>query len=256
MIKINPISALKDNYIWAIVNIQQQSALIVDPGEAAPVLNYLKNNHLRLDGILITHHHWDHVNGAASIIAQHPAPVFGSEICQYSGLTQRVTEKTPLKVNEHFPSFNIIKIPGHTLDHIAYFTQEALFCGDTLFTAGCGRLFEGTAEQMYSSLQKLAALPEQTPIYCGHEYTLSNLQFAQAVEPNNPQILERIQQVNQLRKQGLPTVPATLLEEKQTNPFLRCQSTELIQQVEKQVKRQLNTPIEVFKELREWKNNF
>ena len=150
----------------------------------------------------------------------------------------------------------MIAIPGHTLDHIAYYADNSLFCGDTLFAGGCGRLFEGTAKQLYTSLQKIAALPDTTKLYCAHEYTLNNLRFAQRVEPGNQNILNRIHQVQILREQGLPSVPSLLIEEKQTNPFLRCALPEITQQAEHYINQRLQNPLEVFTALRTWKNNF
>lgn len=255
-IEIRPIAALKDNYIWIIVNIQQQCALVVDPGDAMPVLAYLNQHQLSLRGILITHHHWDHVNGVAGLIKHYPVPVYGSIHSQFSGLTHRLTENEVIQVNDFFPPYQIIPIPGHTLDHIAYYADNTLFCGDTLFAGGCGRLFEGSAEQLYTSLQKMAMLPDHTEVYCAHEYTLANLRFAHEVEPSNHQILERMEQVQALRKQNIPSIPSLLLEEKQTNPFLRCDVEEIIQQTERHVQHTLSNPLAVFTALRAWKNNF
>lgn len=255
MIRIVAISALKDNYIWAIVNEAHRMALIVDPGDAEPVLQYLQQHHLTLAGLLITHHHWDHTNGVAPLLTQFPVPVIASIHSKLVGLTQRVGDNV-LTVSPLFPDLQGILIPGHTLDHIAYRMQNALFCGDTLFGGGCGRLFEGTAEQLYASLQTLATLPHATQIYCGHEYTLNNLRFARLVEPHNQTITQRIKDVASLRSNQYPSLPSLLSEEKETNPFLRCEIPEIIAQVEDYAKRRLNHPIEVFRALREWKNTF
>lgn len=255
-ITIHPISALKDNYIWGIVNTKKQCALIVDPGDAKPVIAWLKQHHLELNGILITHHHWDHVNGVTDLLKHSQVPVFGSTRSPFSELTHRVDEGQLVIINDAFPSFNVIAIPGHTLDHIAYYGDRILFCGDTLFAGGCGRLFEGTAEQLYASLQKICRLPDNTKIYCAHEYTVNNLRFAHTVEPRNKNITQRMEHVSALREKDTPSIPSLLLEEKQTNPFLRCEIPDIIEQVEKQMKRPLNCAIKVFSALREWKNVF
>lgn len=256
MITIHAIPALKDNYIWIVVNTKMQCALIVDPGDASPVISYLKQHQLELCGILITHHHWDHVNGVADLRKQFNVPVYGSVRNQFNELTHRVDEGDEVLINDSFPAWRVIAIPGHTLDHIAYIADDIVFCGDTLFAAGCGRIFEGTAEQLYASLQKLAHLSDDTKVYCAHEYTLNNLYFAQTVEPNNQYIIQRIDRISALREKNIPSIPSILLEEKQTNPFLRCTSTEIIQHVERHTKRALKDPVDVFTALREWKNTF
>jgi hydroxyacylglutathione hydrolase len=255
-IKTHPIPALKDNYIWAITNPQHHRALIVDPGDAEPVLAWLAHHNLKLDGILITHHHWDHVNGVADLVRQYPVPVFGNKISQYPHLTHRIEEGDRVSPGEFFPTYQVMAIPGHTLDHLAYYDHQNLFCGDTLFGSGCGRLFEGTALQMYASLQKIARLPEQTRIYCAHEYTLDNLCFARLVEPDNQNILQRMEQVTALRDKGLSSLPSSLKEEKQTNPFLRCERAMVVHQVEHHCKRPLQTPEDTFMELRKWKDSW
>lgn len=255
-IQIVALAALRDNYIWAITHPQQRSMLVIDPGEASPVLDYLQQQELTLQGILLTHHHWDHVNGVAELVRAHPAPVYGSQENPYQGVTHRLVDQERVKINDYFPSFACIAIPGHTLDHLAYYSEGLLFCGDTLFAAGCGRLFEGTPAQMYDSLQKLATLPGHTQVYCAHEYTLDNLRFAHQAEPSNSHILQRMHAVEALRKQGLPSIPATLSEELQTNPFLRCDVTEIKQQAEQYSQQSLPDPIAVFAALREWKNSF
>ena len=167
--EIIPITALKDNYIWAIIDSQKKSALVVDPGEAKPVIDFLKQQQLTLVGILITHHHWDHTNGITELKEKFNIPVIGSAKENVSGVTKSVKEPDMIDLNNKI--FYVLDIPGHTLGHIAYYGLNSIFCGDTLFSAGCGRLFEGTPEQMYMTLQKMAALPDVTKIYCGHEYT-------------------------------------------------------------------------------------
>ena len=249
---IQPILAFKDNYIWAI--IQQDTAIIIDPGDAQPVIHFLNQHKLSLTAILITHHHWDHTNGMTELKNLFHVPVFAPANEKIAGVTNPVTEKDAILIS--ILHFKIFDIPGHTLGHSAYFFQNALFCGDTLFAAGCGKLFEGTASQMYHSLLKLAALPDDTKIYCGHEYTLSNLYFAETVEPDNKAIQERIKRVKILRDQDLPSLPSTMAEEKATNPFLRCMEKSVIQAAEKYVGRVVNDPVEVFAIIREWKNSW
>lgn len=249
-----PIPALKDNYIWALINKENNRALIVDPGEAQPVTHFLQQQQLQLAGILITHHHGDHTNGIAGLI-QHNVPIFGSAQENISHFTHALTEADVVQVPS-FPDFQILSIYGHTRGHIAYYSPGILFCGDTLFSAGCGRIFEGTASQMYASLQKMAALPDNTQVYCAHEYTLNNLRFAEMVEPSNQAIKERVKEVNALRAQQLPSLPSTIGIEKETNPFLRCDSAEIIVNVEKYAQQPLNDVVSIFTWLRKWKDVF
>lgn len=255
MQQIIPIPALKDNYIWLIVGSNQQ-AVVVDPGDAAPVLKTLNQYGLSLAAILVTHHHWDHTNGIDELLQHHSVPVFSSQQDKVSGVNHFVGQDDEVNLSKQGLSFRVIEIPGHTLGHLAYYGHGVVFTGDTLFTGGCGRLFEGTAEQMCTSLNKLKALPEDTLVYCGHEYTENNLRFALAVEPNNPHLLQRSNKIKELRSKNQPTVPATIEEEKQTNPFLRCEIPEVIKAAEKFAGRPLKNPVEVFTVIREWKNNF
>lgn len=250
---ITAIPALKDNYIWAIV--ENNHALIVDPGEALPVLNFLDNNKLTLSAILITHKHWDHSNGIDEIITHHPAPVYGP-ITDAIYITHPLQNNAEINFPELQTSFKVLHIPGHTLEHIAYFGKGALFCGDTLFTGGCGRLFEGTSQQMCDSLDKILQLPDDTLIYCGHEYTQSNLRFAEAVEPDNLILQQRIGEVAEKRKLNMITVPAALSLEKATNPFLRCEEPSVINSAEKYANASLKNRVDVFANLRTWKNAF
>lgn len=253
---IHPIPAFKDNYIWAVINTITQEAVIVDPGEAEGVLHYCQQQQLTIKAILITHHHGDHTGGVEALIKQYSVPVFGYAGSSFPLITHHVKEGDRIVLDEHFPAYQVLEVPGHTLDHVAYYADNHLFCGDTLFAAGCGRLFEGSAEQMFSSLQKIADLPEETYIYCAHEYTLNNLRFAQLVEPKNKHILTRINQVTDLHEKEKPSLPSQLKEEKQTNPFLRCHIPALIQQVEQHQQSSLHQPVEVFAALRRWKDQF
>lgn len=253
---IVPISALKDNYIWMLLNEKTSAAWIVDPGEASPVFEYLKQHHINLHGIFVTHHHWDHTNGIADLIQTYPIQVIGSIDSCCPHISKRVANDEILTLEAWLPKIRALSIPGHTLDHTAYAIGKALFTGDTLFGAGCGRLFEGSPEQMYQSLQKLANLPEDTQIYCGHEYTLANLRFAAVVEPQNEAISQRIEKTQVLRDKNCPSLPSLLSEEKQTNPFLRSHVLAVQEQVSAQFQRKMTDPIEVFAALRQWKNVF
>lgn len=231
-------------------------AAVVDPGEAGPVLTVLKQKQLTLCGVLLTHHHHDHTGGVTELLTHYPVPVYGPLHDPILTATHRVTEGDRIDIPQLNCPFNVIEIPGHTKGHIALYHNKILFCGDTLFTAGCGRIFEGTAEQMFNSLQKLAALPDDTFIYCGHEYTAANLRFAQTVEPDNKDIQQRIIDTANLRAKNQPTVPATLSLEKRTNPFLRSHVADVKYAVEKQVGQTLDNNIDVFKYTRLWKDGF
>jgi hydroxyacylglutathione hydrolase len=219
------------------------------------VLNYLRKKELTLAGILLTHHHPDHSAGIPELLEQAPdIPVIGPATSPVLHINCPVKDMD--EVNAAGFSFRALEIPGHTLDHVAYYADELLFCGDTLFSAGCGRIFEGNASMMYESLNRLYSLPEQTRIFCGHEYTLANLYFAQHVEPQNTQIGLRIQQVKHILQNMGCSLPAFLADEKNINPFFRCHTPEIRAAVEKQTGKKLMEPVAVFHELREWKNNF
>ncbi len=253
-IQVYPIPALKDNYIWAIVDSNE--AYVVDPGESAPVIAFLEANDVVLKGILITHHHGDHVQGIAELLNYRDVPVVGSHHSPLSGFTHRVHEGSEVKVTERLPALQVLEIPGHTLDHIAFYTHGILFCGDTLFGAGCGRIFEGTGKMLYASLQKIAQLPLETLICCAHEYTLLNLKFAHHVEPDNIVVNERLMKTLKMYEQHQPSLPSSLLLEKQTNPFLRCDEPELKRAVEDFYGKKFATAEEVFIALRQWKDHF
>ncbi len=223
MLQVEPIAAFTDNYIWALHD--GSAAWVVDPGDAAPVVDWLAGRRLALAGILITHHHPDHIGGVATLRRHAPdAAVVGPDNPRIDGLTRTVADGDTVELLGQ--RFETLAVPGHTLDHLAYFCDASnpphLFCGDTLFAAGCGRLFEGTPEQMWHSLHRLAALPADTRVYCAHEYTLSNLHFALAVEPDNAALQQRVAQARRTREAGQPTVPSTLALELATNPFLRA----------------------------------
>ncbi len=253
MFDVIRIPAFKDNYIWLLR--KGTSAVVVDPGDARPVLEILECEGLTLSSILVTHHHADHQGGVAGLLAHYPAEVFGPASESITALTR------PLHGGETFclasleAEFRVFAVPGHTLGHLAYYGSGRLFCGDTLFGAGCGRLFEGTAAQMHDSLRQIAALPEDTAVYCAHEYTEANLRFALSVEPGNRRLRQRVDEVAVARAKGLPTVPFSIALEKATNPFLRCREPELVAAAQSRVAA-ANDAVEVFAALREWKNNF
>jgi hydroxyacylglutathione hydrolase len=251
-VSIHAISAFKDNYVWLLANGKR--CIAVDPGDAKPVLSYLKQHDLVLEALLITHHHWDHCNGIMSLRQQYALDVYGPSQEELPHCDHPLKHGDTVEL-PGFPSFEVLDIPGHTAGHIAFYTPGWLFCGDTLFTAGCGRVFTGTAQQMLSSLDQLNSLPAETLVYCGHEYTLKNLQFAQCVEPNNPAIAQRLRETQTLREQSLPSVPASLAIERLTNPFLRVREASVQQAVSQHSALALTDACEVFAQLRAWKDS-
>jgi hydroxyacylglutathione hydrolase len=252
MLEIVPVKAFKDNYIWTLRDGKR--AAVVDPGDARPVLDYLAREKLDLVAILATHHHADHVGGIRELLELGPVPVFGPRGEPIETLTRAVGEGDTVTIPELGLSFAVLAIPGHTRAHIAYYGADCLFCGDTLFACGCGRLFEGTAEQMYASLEKLRALPDSTRVYCGHEYTLANIGFARSVEPGNAALGAREARDRKLREAGKPTLPTTLGEEKATNPFLRCLEPAVVESANKYLGARASDPVRVFAAIRDWKN--
>jgi hydroxyacylglutathione hydrolase len=254
---LHPLPAFTDNYIWVLHDGAR--ALVVDPGEASGVQAYLAKHQLKLDTILITHHHGDHTGGVAALREATGARVIGPVSEPMPEPLQRVTGGQTVEVLNL--RFSVIDVPGHTAGHIAYFVDEMdgaplLFCGDTLFSAGCGRLFEGTPAQMLTSLSSLAALPAATRVCCTHEYTLSNLRFAQTVEPGNAELTQYRQWCDTQRAQNLPTLPSTIGLEQAINPFLRAHQPSLAVAAQAHNPACGDDPLAVFATLREWKNVF
>jgi len=254
MLKIDPIHAFDDNYIWLIQDEQKRFAAIVDPGDEAPVIEHLERHHIEPVAILITHHHGDHTGGVADLVERYQIPVYGPANERIPAITQPLSEGDSVTLEQIGARLEVMDVPGHTRGHIAYYGHGALFCGDTLFTGGCGRLFEGTPQQMHAALSRFAELPEETLVYCAHEYTQANLWFANVAEPENCALQQRIKETNQRREQGLATVPSTIGLEWRTNPFLRSGVESVIKAAEAHAGHPLQSGAEVFATVRRWKD--
>jgi hydroxyacylglutathione hydrolase len=264
--KIVPIPAFADNYIWAMVAAHQ--CVVVDPGDAAPVLEFLAAHELALHAILVTHHHADHVGGVAELTTRWQVPVYGPAAENIARVSHTLREGDSVALPQFVDQpFRVMEVPGHTRGHIAYVSGDILFCGDTLFAAGCGRLFEGTAAQLHHSLTRLAALPGNTRVFCTHEYTLANLRFALHVDADNSDLLARNFVEYERRAQGEPTLPSTIALERATNPFLRCATRPIADAARAHLAQSQTAPanlllatqsdeVNVFALLRQWKNEF
>jgi hydroxyacylglutathione hydrolase len=253
MLKIDCVPAFDDNYVWVLHTAPGQVAL-VDPGDADPVIDHLQTAGLTPEAILITHHHGDHTGGVAELVARWPVPVYGPARKAFGELNRPVREGDDVVLGGGL-RLRVLDTPGHTRDHVCYVGAGALFCGDTLFTGGCGRLFEGTPAQMHASLEKLRALPDDTLVYCAHEYTLANLTFARVAEPDNSATRQRQVDAQTARAASRPTVPSTLGLEKQTNPFLRSHVPALRNAAEAFAGHALADTAEVFGTVRRWKDS-
>jgi hydroxyacylglutathione hydrolase len=259
-----PVPAFEDNYIWLVSD--SRDAVVVDPGDAAPVEAYLARRGWRLTAILLTHHHQDHVGGVKALLDSRSAeggiPVYGPASERIEHLTQRVTGGDTVRIAHPALELSVIDVPGHTAGHIAYFQAgdpggtPHLFCGDTLFASGCGRLFEGTPQQMLASLDALAALPENTQVHCAHEYTLSNIKFARACEPDNAALARWSDDAQTLRAAGKPTLPTTIGHEKTVNPFLRSDVPAIHATLSSQFGTPVSDRLEAFRMMRGWKDKF
>jgi hydroxyacylglutathione hydrolase len=257
MLDVIPVRAFSDNYLWLIrAPSDRDSAVVVDPGDARPVEAALGENGLALRSILVTHHHPDHVGGVEALSRAHGAPVFGPARERMPCPATPLDDGATVDLADLGLEFRVMAVPGHTLGHIAYHGHGALFCGDTLFSGGCGRLFEGTATQMLDSLDRICALPDETRVYCAHEYTLANLRFAAAVEPGNADILETLEAVRALRSRDAITLPSTLGRERRINPFLRCREPAVRAAAEAHAGSTLAGPADVFAAIRSWKDGF
>ena len=255
MIKIKPIKAYTDNYIWLVTT--NEGTLVIDPGEYKPVSDYLKKEDIYLDSILITHHHFDHIGGLADLLKENKDIKVVGPKNHINEIKTRVNDGDVIETIGL--KFLVISVPGHTLDHIAFYCENNgspfLFCGDTLFAGGCGRIFEGTFDQMYKSLLKLKKLPTNTKIYCAHEYTEQNLYFASYVEPSNADLLDRLKRVKEQRQQNQITLPSSIGEELKTNPFLRCDNKNIRESIFSKYNVQ-GSDTEIFEAVRNWKDVF
>jgi hydroxyacylglutathione hydrolase len=259
--QVSMIKAFSDNYIWAISSHNSNALAIVDPGDADVCINYIEQNQKQLSSILITHHHSDHVGGIEKLRQyckdkDWPLTIYGPENEKIPHCDFKLNGNSVVKLDDLALELSVIDLPGHTRGHIAYLAQDNLFCGDTLFSGGCGRLFEGTPAQMLTSLEKLMALPERTHIYCAHEYTQANLDFALTVEPSNSELVYYYNQVIQKRAEGIATIPTSMLQEKMINPFLRCSRESLMESASEFSGAKVVDALSTFTVIRAWKDNF
>ena len=253
MLSVEPIKAYTDNYIWLVST--NEGSIVVDPGESKEILNLIDSNKIDLRGVLITHHHYDHTNGLLDLTNKINLEVYGPK--KIEGINNIVKESD--KFSLIGIDFEVIEIPGHTLDHLAFYSSNnkdpILFCGDTLFAGGCGRVFEGTFEQMFKSLKKISNYPKETKIFCGHEYTLSNLKFALEADEDNKQLADEYINVKKLISSDIPSLPTNLNKELKVNPFLRCNEINIKNKVIDKFDI-IDDELEIFTALRKWKDNF
>ena len=255
MIQAIPVSAFQDNYLWLLSQNGSKQMAVVDPGDAQPILEELDRRQAVLGAILVTHHHHDHIGGVGELLAHFPdAEIHAPQDRRISHTTNPVAEGDQVHIACLRCTFRVLEVPGHTLTHIAYYGDGKLFCGDTLFACGCGRLFEGSPRQMYDSLGKIMALPDDTEVYCAHEYTLGNIAFAMQVEPGNAALLQRERDARKLRERHRPTVPSLLALEKRTNPFLRVGEPAVAAAAARYAGRDLADAADVFGVVRRWKD--
>lgn len=247
-----------DNYIWLLVNNEKSTVVAVDPGDSSSLEIFLQNNDLVLTDILLTHHHADHIGGVEELSKHYQVRVYGPAQENICGVTNPLYDNQEIFLKNIDTYFKVLSIPGHTLGHIAYYNSKnhILFCGDTLFSAGCGRIFEGTAQQMYESLQKINKLPDDTFIYCTHEYTLNNLKFAESIEPDNSDIKNKISEIRNMLEKGQTSLPSKLIDERKFNPFLRCNSASLVKNLQDIMQRKFDDDLQIFTCLRKLKDNF
>ena len=253
MLSVEPIKAYTDNYIWLVST--NEGSIVVDPGESKEILNLIDANEIDLKGVLITHHHYDHTNGLLDLTNKMNLEVYGPK--KIEGINNIVKESD--KFSLIGIDFEVIEIPGHTLDHLAFYSSNnkdpILFCGDTLFAGGCGRVFEGTFEQMFMSLKKISKYPKETKVFCGHEYTLSNLKFALEVDKDNKDLVNEFNNIEKLISSDIPSLPTNLNKELKLNPFLRCHDIDIKNKVIEKFDI-IDDELQIFTALRKWKDNF
>ncbi len=255
--EIVPLRAFSDNYIWTIRDTHH--AIVVDPGDARPVIDYLQAEKLELSAIVITHHHADHIGGVKELLSRTAGrniPVYGPHDPRVPDATQRLKEGESITLPHFGIKLTVLEVPAHTNSHIAYYGDGLLFCGDTLFAAGCGRLFEGTPAQMHDAMAKFMRLPDDTRVYCAHEYTVANIRFARAADPANGALADWEARAKAMREVDAPTVPTTIALERATNPFMRCSEKAVITTASQRAGKPLSDPVSVLGAIREWKNNF
>jgi len=256
MLQLSAISAFTDNYIWILESPSSTSVVVVDPGESKSILSALRERQLRPVAFLLTHHHGDHVGGLTELLRHYPVPVYGPARDSIDAVDHPVQGGDRVPLSDLDIDLEVLDVPGHTAGHVAYHGPGFALVGDTLFAGGCGRVFEGTAEQMCASLSSLASLPPETKVYCAHEYTIGNLRFALQVNPESEALAKRLRGACEEREAGRPTVPSTIAEELATNPFLRCAKPEVIAAAEAHVGRPLAPGAEVFAVIRGWKDGW